>query len=68
MPGFSQAGSPAVSCEGLARLTLPNATITMVQTVAAGELKLPGGPTSEQPGWTCRHSRAGWAGRSTAKD
>ena len=39
MPSFSQAGSPAVSCEGLAKLTLPNATITMVQRVAAGELK-----------------------------
>ena len=40
MPGFSQAGSPAVSCESLAKLTLPNTTITMAQMVAAGELKM----------------------------
>lgn len=43
LPGitaFSRSAKPAVSCESLAKLALSNTTITMAQTVAAGELKL----------------------------
>ncbi len=39
--------TPTVSCESLAKLALPYTTITMAQTVAAGEFKIPkntGGP------------------------
>jgi feruloyl esterase len=36
-----QSGKPAVSCDSLASLALPNATITMAQTVAAGEFQTP---------------------------
>jgi len=38
---FSQTGAPVISCESLARLALPDTTITMAQTVAAGEFKVP---------------------------
>jgi len=45
---FSQGAGPAVSCESLAKIALPNTTITMAQPVAAGEFKMPprnfGGP------------------------
>jgi feruloyl esterase len=45
---YGQQGKPAVSCESLATLALPNTTITMAQPVAAGEFKMParnfGGP------------------------
>jgi len=45
---FGQSAGPAASCESLAKLVLPNTTITMAQTVAAGEFKMPsqntGGP------------------------
>jgi feruloyl esterase len=44
---FSQTATPAVSCESLAKLVLPDTTITMAQTVATGEFKVParsGGP------------------------
>ena len=41
MTAYSQAGTPAVSCESLAKLVLPDTTITMTQPVAAGEFKLP---------------------------
>jgi hypothetical protein len=30
-----------VSCEGLAKLSLPGMTVTMAQPVAAGEFKMP---------------------------
>jgi feruloyl esterase len=43
-----QAGTPAVSCEGLAKLVVPDAAITMAQPVAAGEFKIP--PGSRGPG------------------
>jgi feruloyl esterase len=43
-----QAGAPAVSCESLAKLVLPDATITMAQPMAAGEFKIPAG--SQGPG------------------
>jgi feruloyl esterase len=35
------AATPAVSCENLAKLALPDTTITMAQPVAAGEFKMP---------------------------
>ena len=35
--------APAVSCESLAKLTLPDTAITMAQTVAAGAFKMPEG-------------------------
>jgi feruloyl esterase len=41
MTAFGQGGAPAVSCESLAKLALPDTTITMAQAVAAGEFKLP---------------------------
>ena len=47
VPAYSQTAAPAVSCESLAKLALPDTTITMAQPVAAGEFKLPqrgGGP------------------------
>jgi feruloyl esterase len=39
---LSQAAPPARSCESLVKLTLPGTTITMAQTVGAGEFKVPG--------------------------
>jgi len=43
MTAYSQA--PVVSCESLAKLALPDTTITMAQAVASGEFKPPdGGP------------------------
>jgi feruloyl esterase len=52
MAAFSQAAAPAVSCESLAKLALPDTTITMAQPVAAGEFKMPprGGGPAGQPG------------------
>jgi feruloyl esterase len=43
---FSQSNAPAVSCESLAKLVLPDTIVTMAQPVAAGEFKTPsqGGP------------------------
>lgn len=45
---YSQSQKAAGSCGDLAKLVLPNTTITMAQTVAAGEFKMPsqgaGGP------------------------
>ena len=38
---FGQGPAPVASCESLAKLALPNATITMAQQVAAGEFKVP---------------------------
>jgi feruloyl esterase len=52
MPAFSQAAKPAVSCESLAKLALPDVTITLAQSYAAGEFKAParsGGP-GQAPG------------------
>lgn len=51
-PAFSESGMPAVSCESLAKLDLPDATITMAQPVAAGEFKMadqsgPGGAVAQ---------------------
>jgi feruloyl esterase len=40
-PAFSQQGKPKASCESLAKLALPNTTITMAETVAAGTFKFP---------------------------
>ncbi len=40
---FSREAAPVVSCESLAKLALPNATITMAQSVAAGGFRMPGG-------------------------
>src|ERR1700722_1410564 len=37
----SQASAAGATCESLASLTLPDTTITVAQTVAAGTLKLP---------------------------
>ena len=47
MTAYSQGEAPAVSCENLARLKLPDTSITMAQPVGEGEFKLPprgGGP------------------------
>ena len=41
MPAHGQAGKPAASCESLAKLALPDTTITMAQTVGAGEFVVP---------------------------
>ena len=47
LPALGHAQS-AVSCESLAKLAIPNATVTMAQSYAAGEYKIPsrgpGGP------------------------
>jgi len=40
-PTFGQSAAPAASCEALAKLTLPNTTITMAQVVQPGEFKMP---------------------------
>jgi feruloyl esterase len=40
---FGEGTAPAVSCESLAKLALPDTTITLAQPVAAGEFKLPEG-------------------------
>ena len=37
----SSQASAGATCESLSSLSLPNATITVAQTVAAGTLKLP---------------------------
>ena len=47
---FGEGTAPAVSCESLAKLALPDTTITMAQTVAAGEFKMPAGAPSRPPG------------------
>jgi feruloyl esterase len=39
MSAFSQGATPAVSCESLAKLALPDTTITLAEPVAAGEFK-----------------------------
>ena len=44
MPVFSQAAMPAASCEKLAKLSLPQTTITLAQPIAAGEFKVPKEP------------------------
>lgn len=41
LPAAAQAAAPAVSCASLARLALPNATITQAQTVRAGAFAVP---------------------------
>jgi hypothetical protein len=41
MTAFSQGTAPARSCESLAKLALPDTTITMAQSVAVGEFKMP---------------------------
>jgi feruloyl esterase len=43
IPVFSQGAAPAISCDSLGRLALPDTTITSVQAVAAGEFKPPAG-------------------------
>ena len=48
-PASGQAGAPAVSCESLAKLVLPDATITMAQPVAAGEFQIPAGSRGPGP-------------------
>ena len=49
---FAQSAAPAASCESLAKLALPQATLTMAQKVAAGELKLPEDPNiPTHPAW-----------------
>jgi feruloyl esterase len=50
MTAFSQAAKPAVSCESLAKLVLPDTTITMAQPVAAGEFKVPANPGASKKG------------------
>ena len=47
----ASAGNPALaaSCEGLARLKLPNTTITMAQSEAAGAFAPPGSPVGTNP-------------------
>jgi feruloyl esterase len=44
MPAFSQVTSPAVSCASLAKLTLPDTTITTAHELGAGEFKFPPHP------------------------
>jgi feruloyl esterase len=41
--------APAVSCDSLAKLALPQATVTMAETVAAGEFKMPVEPGAPAP-------------------
>jgi feruloyl esterase len=50
MTAFGQAAKPAVSCESLAKLVLPDTTITMAQPVAAGEFKVPANPGASKKG------------------
>ena len=51
MPGFCQGTAPIVSCESMAKLALPDTTITMAEAVAAGEFRMPprrGGPAPDK--------------------
>jgi hypothetical protein len=41
MTAFGQVSKPVVSCESLAKLVLPDTTITLVKEYAAGEYKAP---------------------------
>ena len=41
VPAFSQAATPAVSCQSLAKLALPEATITLAQAVDPIGFKMP---------------------------
>jgi feruloyl esterase len=50
MPAFSQGAAPAVSCESLAKLALPDTAITMAQSVAAGEFIMPARRGGQAPG------------------
>jgi feruloyl esterase len=57
LTAFSQSRVPAVSCESLAKLALPDTTITAAQAYAAGEYKMPstrpggqGGPGGQTTG------------------
>jgi feruloyl esterase len=74
---FGQGAAPAVSCQSLARLTLPDTTITLVEEYAAGELKAPphsfgpppeaprgaqGGPGGQQQGQTGQGGQPGGPG------
>ena len=45
---LSPMAANAASCESLASLVLPDATITMAQSVAAGQFTLPGGGGTAQ--------------------
>jgi feruloyl esterase len=49
LAGFSRPGE-AASCESLASLSLPNATITLAQSVPAGTFTLPNDPNGFQRG------------------
>src|SRR4051812_16872154 len=45
----SQNLHPAMSCESLASVTLPNTTVTVAQTIAAGTFALPGAGVAAAP-------------------
>lgn len=52
-PFAALAASPVVSCDELAKLALPDATVTAVELVAAGQYQMPDDPLSQimgQPG------------------
>jgi hypothetical protein len=50
--GFSQTSTPAVPCESLAKLALPDTTITLAQTVAAGT-----GSTDDAANFVCEEPK-----------
>ncbi len=53
LPLAAQAASPVRSCDELAKLALPSATVTAAEPVAAGQYQMPDGPLSHimsQPG------------------
>jgi hypothetical protein len=62
-----QTVQPAVSCEGLAKLSLPGMTVTMAQPVAAGEFKMPargGGAPGGRAGAGGERGRGGPGGEA----
>jgi feruloyl esterase len=50
MTSFGQVSKPVVSCESLAKLALPDTTITMAKEYAAGEYKAPAPRFGAPPG------------------
>src|SRR5258706_7209605 len=55
LPGFASTPA-ATSCEELAKLPLPNATISSAQSVAAGSFTPPGGQPMQVAAAFCRVS------------
>ena len=58
----AQSAAPKVSCDSLAKLALPNTTITMAQLVGAGEFQMPKRSSQGGPGGQAGPGGGGFAG------